>query len=282
MMQIGVFSRTYEVSDLRETYRRMLAHGITHTQFNLSNAGLPTLPDHVSDEALGEIRSVSMENGIVLDALTGTFNMIDPDEEAREHGCRQFAEQCRIARELKIPIVSLCTGSKNRESKWKWHDDNLTEAAWSDLMRSTERVLRCAEENHLVLGVETEASNIINTAQKARKYLDAVGSPNLKIIMDGANLFRPEQVSDMQRVLEEAFALLGKDIVITHAKDIALHEGIAFTAAGEGCLDYHTYLGLLQKTGYSGPLIMHSLSEQQIPNSKRFLEAVLRDGEVFT
>ena len=27
MMQIGAFSRTYEVSDLRETYRRMLPMG---------------------------------------------------------------------------------------------------------------------------------------------------------------------------------------------------------------------------------------------------------------
>lgn len=281
-MQIGVFSRTYELSDLEETYRRMRGHGLSHTQFNLSNAGLPTLPAHVTDEALARIQTLTAAYGITLDALTGTFNMIDPDETAREQGCRQFAEQCRIARELGIPIVSLCTGSKNPESKWKWHDDNWKDASWADLMRSTERVLKCAEDNHIILGVETEASNIINTAQRARKYLDTVGSPSLKIIMDGANLFRPEQVSDMQNVLTEAFALLGKDIVLAHAKDIALDQSIAFTAAGQGCLDYETYLRLLKQTKYDGPLIMHSLSEQQIPDSKRFLEAMLRDGEVLS
>ena len=145
-MQIGVFSRTYELSDLEETYRRMRGHGLSHTQFNLSNAGLPTLPAHVTDEDLARIQALSAAYGITLDALTGTFNMIDPDEAAREQGCRQFAEQCRIARELGIPIVSLCTGSKNPESKWKWHDDNLKDASWADLMRSTERVLKCAEE----------------------------------------------------------------------------------------------------------------------------------------
>lgn len=281
-MQIGVFSRTYELSDLEETYRRMREHGLSHTQFNLSNAGLPTLPAHVTDEDLARIQALSAAYGITLDALTGTFNMIDPDEAAREQGCRQFAEQCRIARELGIPIVSLCTGSKNPESKWKWHDDNLKDASWADLMRSTERVLKCAEDNHIILGVETEASNIINTAQRARKYLDTVGSPYLRIIMDGANLFRPEQVSDMQNVLTEAFALLGKDIVLAHAKDIALDQSIAFTAAGQGCLDYGTYLRLLKQTKYDGPLIMHSLSEQQIPDSKRFLEAMLRDGEILS
>ena len=281
-MQIGVFSRTYELSDLEETYRRMRGHGLSHTQFNLSNAGLPTLPAHVTDEDLARIQALTAAYGITLDALTGTFNMIDPDEAAREQGCRQFAEQCRIARELGIPIVSLCTGSKNPESKWKWHDDNLKDASWADLMRSTERALKCAEDNHIILGVETEASNIINTAQRARKYLDTVGSPYLRIIMDGANLFRPEQVSDMQNVLTEAFALLGKDIVLAHAKDIALDQSIAFTAAGQGCLDYGTYLRLLKQTKYDGPLIMHSLSEQQIPDSKRFLEAMLRDGEILS
>ena len=281
-MQIGVFSRTYELSDLEETYRRMRGHGLSHTQFNLSNAGLPTLPPHVTDEDLARIQALTAAYGITLDALTGTFNMIDPDEAAREQGCRQFAEQCRIARELGIPIVSLCTGSKNPESKWKWHDDNWKDASWADLMRSTERVLKCAEDNHIILGVETEASNIINTAQRARKYLDTVGSPSLKIIMDGANLFRPEQVSDMQNVLTEAFALLGKDIVLAHAKDIAVDESIAFTAVGQGCLDYSTYLRLLKQTKYDGPLIMHSLSEQQIPDSKRYLEAMLRDGEVLS
>lgn len=281
-MQIGVFSRTYELSDLEETYRRMRGHGLSHTQFNLSNAGLPTLPAHVTDEVLARIQTLTAAYGITLDALTGTFNMIDPDETAREQGCQQFAEQCRIARELGIHIVSLCTGSKNPESKWKWHDDNLKDASWADLMRSTERVLKCAENNHIILGVETEASNIINTAQRARKYLDTFGSPSLKIIMDGANLFRPEQVSDMQNVLTEAFALLGKDIVLAHAKDIALDQSIAFTAAGQGCLDYSTYLRLLKQTKYDGPLIMHSLSEQQIPDSKRFLEAMLRDGEILS
>ena len=52
MKEIGIFSRTYEIGDLEETYRRMTANGITHTQFNLSNAGLPSLPEHVAETKL--------------------------------------------------------------------------------------------------------------------------------------------------------------------------------------------------------------------------------------
>lgn len=279
-MEIGVFSRTYLCADLEQTYRRMRKDGIRHTQLNLSNAGLPTLPERVTEEQLAEIRRLTDQYEISLDALTGTFNMIDPDEEARERGCVQFAEQCRVAHELGIPLVSLCTGSKNPESKWKWHEDNRSDVAWDDLMRTTERVLKCAETYRVQLGVETEASNIIHSAKKARAYLDTVGSSRIGIIMDGANLFVPEQVGQMQEILTEAFALLGKDILLAHAKDIALRQGVDYVAAGEGCLDYRTYLALLKQSGYDGALILHSLREDQIAGSKKYLEAMLRDGNI--
>lgn len=273
-MEIGVFSRTYETGDLEETYRRMKGHGICVTQFNLSNAGLPTLPGEIREEDLDRIRRITKAYGIRIDALTGTFNMIDPDVSLREMGCRQFAVQCRIARELEIPVVSLCTGSKNPKSKWMWHDDNLKDSSWDDLMRSTEEILKYAEENRVILGVETETSNIINTPERARKYLDMAGSPHLKIIMDGANLFRPEQVPDMKKVLEEAFDLLGADIVLVHAKDFTADPAagtLEYVAPGRGMLDYGLYVRLLERSGYQGALIMHGLAEEEIPRSRDYL-----------
>ena len=274
-MEIGIFSRTYAHMSLEAVFREMDRQGIHHTQFNLSSAGLPTLPERVDEEALLTIPALAKQYGITLDALSGTFNMIDPDEDARARGCRQFETQCRIARLLGIPIVTLCTGSKHPKDKWAWHEDNLTEAAWSDLMRSTEKILRYAEDNGITLGVETEASNIICTPEKARRYLDDVGSPNLKIIMDGANLFRPEQVPRMGSILEEAFDALGKDIVLAHAKDFSLGRDIAFVAAGEGELDFPLYIRLLKQCGYDGPLVLHGLAQSQIEKSAAFLKRAM-------
>lgn len=274
-MKLGIFSRTYEISNLRETYERMTAHGIFHTQFNFSNAGIDTLPELVTQEKTEEILTLTKEYGITIDALTGTFNMIDPDPDARAKGIAQFEVQCEAARRLQIPVVTLCTGSKNPESKWKWHDDNLLESSWTDLMHTTEQILSFAEKYHVVLGVETEASNIINTAGRARKYLDQAGSERLKIIMDGANLFSPEKVPYMKDVLDEAFDLLGKDIVTAHAKDFCLDGNLSFVAAGQGILDFAYYTDLLKKNGYDGVLTMHGLSESQIPDSCTFLKPLL-------
>ncbi len=274
-MKLGIFSRTYEISDLEETYKRMTAEGIYHTQFNFSNAGIPTLPESISDKDMERIRTLTEKYGITIDALSGTFNMIAPDMEERKNGCKQFETQCRLAQELNIPIVSLCTGSKHPNNKWKWHDDNLKPSSWDDLMRTTEEIISYAEKYNVVLGVETEASNIVCTPELARKYLDDTGSENLKIIMDGANLFRPEQVKDMTAVLDHAFELLGKDIVLAHAKDFSLDGELAFVAAGEGILDFKHYIQLLKQYKYDGALIMHGLSEEQVATSKKFLEGIM-------
>lgn len=274
-MEIGIFSRTYETGNLDETYQKMTGHGIYHTQFNFSNVGIATLPTELSDETIRFIQQKNAEYDITIDAITGTFNMIDPNEEARKQGCAQFALQCRAAKELSIPIVTLCTGSKSPKGKWTWDDANGLDSSWDDLLRSTDQIIRYAEDNDVILGVETEASNIINTPLKARKYLDTIGSDNLKIIMDGANLFRPEQVPDMHHVLTEAFDVLGKDIVTAHAKDLSFDGNVAFVAAGQGILDFPYYIQLLKEHGYDGVITMHGLSEEQVPVSKSFLEALL-------
>ena len=64
MRELGIFSRTYEVKDLEETCRRMRVQGLFHTQFNLSNAGLDTLPEHADEETLK--KSGRLQNGMRL------------------------------------------------------------------------------------------------------------------------------------------------------------------------------------------------------------------------
>ncbi len=268
-MELGIFSRTYETQDLETTFQQMTSQGLYHTQFNLSNAGMDALPKSFTQEDMDRILSLSKKYKVYLDALSGTFNMIDPDVEQRKKGIEQFETQCEIASKLRIPIVTLCTGSKNPSSKWKWDDKNLLESSWQELIETTKQILVYADKYDVILGVETEASNIINTPQRARKYLDAINSPRLKIIMDGANLFLPSQVSDMHHVLKEAFQLLGKDIVLAHAKD--LQADVSFVAAGQGVLDFTYYIQLLKEYGYTGPLIMHGLDVEQVKESMDYL-----------
>ena len=82
-MEIGVFTRTYKTIDLRETFERMRCDGLRHAQLNFVNAGLPVFPEKLDEKTLCRIRDLAAEYEITLDALTGTFNMIEPDREKR-------------------------------------------------------------------------------------------------------------------------------------------------------------------------------------------------------
>jgi sugar phosphate isomerase/epimerase len=122
-------------------------------------------------------------------------------------------------------------------------------------------------------------ANVINSARKARRLLDEFRSPHLKIVMDGANLFHGSNVVRMREILDEAFELLGQDIVIVHAKDLNRDGEVGTVPPGKGVLDYDHYLGLLQMAHFQGPLILHSLTEPQVRESVAFLEAKLRNME---
>ncbi len=127
----------------------------------------------------------------------------------------------------------------------------------------------------VTLGFEPEVNNVVDSAQKARRLLDEIGSPHLKVTMDAANLFHAGELPRMSEILDEAFALVGKDIVMAHAKDLT-HDGDAgHEAAGTGKLDYYRYLSLLHAYGFKGPLLLHSLSEAQAPRCVAFLREKL-------
>jgi sugar phosphate isomerase/epimerase len=158
---------------------------------------------------------------------------------------------------------------------WKTHPNNQSQEAWEDIIESMKTALKSAEKHDVIIAVETEASNVIDTPEKARKLLDVMNNKHLKIIMDGANLFHPGQNKQMNEILEKSFALLGKDIVLAHAKDLADKEELSFVAAGEGILNFELYAKLLKEYQYDGPLIMHGLSPEQVPGSIGYLKGVL-------
>ncbi|MDO5022707.1 MAG: sugar phosphate isomerase/epimerase [Eubacteriales bacterium] len=272
-MELGIFSRTFSGS-AEDVFKKMYKHGFSYTHYNLSSAGLETMPMEMNKEELNKIKNYSNKYSVVLHGISGTFNMIAPDKDEKQDGIKRFNTLCEIADFLDIRLISLCTGSKNPKSKWAWHEDNDLESSMDELFETTVLILKKAKQYGVALGVEPEKSNVINSAAKAKAYVDEF-APHLKIIMDGANLLGREDIPNMKQVMLDAFETLHEYIVQAHAKDIATKENISFVAAGEGQLDYNTYISLFKKYNYTGPLVLHGLSEAQVPKSIAFLKELI-------
>ena len=271
-MRLGIFARTFSRPTVEEVFDAVKEHGLDCVQFNMVCAGLPALPDDISPSLAMRIQEAAMSRGIEIAAVSGTYNMAHPDPEARQAGLRRLRILAAACHGIGTSIITLCTGTRDREDMWRWHPENASSQAWSDLLSSMEAALRIAEEEQVTLAFEPERANVVSTAAKGHALLAAMQSPRLKVVIDPANLIVPgdeHQMSQMTRVLDEAFDLLGEYIVIAHAKDRGADD--TFRAVGEGILDYDQYVRLLRAAAFDGPLILHGLTEDQIDAALQFL-----------
>ena len=270
-MQLGIYAKTFDRPTLEGVLDAVVSHGLHCIQFNFACAGLPSMPERIEPNLLDQIRHQTDARKIKMAAMSGTFNMIHPDPKQRRQGLQRLPVLAAACRQMGVPIITLCTGTRDPHDMWRAHPDNQTQEAWRDLVDALSEALTIAEQFNLILGFEPEVSNVVDSARKGRRLLDEMQSPHLKVVCDGANLFPAGTLPRMREVLDEAFDLLGRDIVIAHAKDLD-HDGEAgHRPAGKGLLDYDYYLQLLQQSGFNGPLLLHGLAESEVDECVSFV-----------
>ena len=274
-MEIGVFAKTFARPTLGEVLDAVMVHGLRTVQFNFACVGLPSMPDHIEPSLAQSIRQTFADRGMTMAAVSGTFNMIHPDVTERQLGLVRLRVLAAACATLGTSIITLSTGTRAADNMWRAHPENQSPPAWADLLASMEAAVAIAEEEGVTLAFEPEISNVVDSAVRARRLLAAIGSPRLKVVMDGANLFHTGELPQMTRILHDAFEFLGGDIALVHAKDLSQDGAAGHEAAGQGVLDYDLYLRLLHASAYHGPLILHSLTEAQVAGSVAFLRAKL-------
>jgi sugar phosphate isomerase/epimerase len=268
-MRVGIFAKTFARSTLGEALDAVAASGIEAIQFNMALTGGASLPSHVAPSVADEVRAAVEERGLTMSAVSGTYNMSHPDRAVRADGAARLAGLIAAAPRLGTRVVTLCTGSRDRDDMWRAHPENSTRDAWRDSVEQIAAALDVAEEHGVMLAFEPEHNNVVGDAAGGRRLLHELRSEHLRVVVDAANLIRPGELGSQSETLREAFALLGDSLVLAHAKDV--REDGAVVAAGRGRLDYALYVGLLRQAHYDGPLVLHGLSEEQVPDSARFV-----------
>ncbi|TKB31389.1 MAG: sugar phosphate isomerase/epimerase, partial [Mesorhizobium sp.] len=142
--------------------------------------------DAVPDDAVRAIAAASDASGVALVALSGTYNMAHPDNAVRDDGLRRLKVVIEAAAKLSTPLVTLCTGTRNRDDQWAHHPDNADPSAWADMAREMEKALQFAERHGVDLGIEPEQANIVTSAQDAMELIAEMGSKRLRIVLDPA------------------------------------------------------------------------------------------------
>lgn len=268
---------------VRELFSRIAAMGFETVQLgfgsvaecNFSASAHIEIPQSISDDVLNAIRRASREFHLPIGAINGTWNMAHPDQEVREEALRRMEGFLSAVAALECPIATLCSGTRSREHLWHEDAGNNGFSAWRDMLDSMQRAARMAEHCDVTLAIETEAANIIDTPEKARRIMDEVGSDRLKMILDCANLFHAGEAypENVHSTIDRAIQFFGRDIVLAHGKDIQASDGIRFCGTGFGIVDFPYMIESLKKVNFSGDMMLHGIArEEDIPGCLRFMQ----------
>lgn len=272
-MQIGIFAKTFPGSDPDAVLAQVAGAGFVCTQFNMACAGLPSMPDAIPAATAASVATAAQRHGIAMTAVSGTYNMIHPDPALRARGLGRLAAIIAAAPAMGSRLVTLCTGTRDPHDQWKHHPDNTTPDAWRDLIVEMTRAAGIAEQHGVDLGIEPELANVICDAPAARRMIDEIGSPRLRIVLDPANLFEVADAAARRALVERAIGLLGDRIAMAHAKD--RNPDGSFATAGKGVVDFAHFTASLRAAGFDGPLIAHGLAADEAAGVAAFLRRTL-------
>jgi sugar phosphate isomerase/epimerase len=183
-------------------------------------------PLEAEAEDIKRVKQAFADAGLVVAQTNGWYEcLINPDESVRREGIKGLSQLIRIGRQLDTRFVYVRPGSMNPNGHWWPHPDNHTAKTFDRLVDSMKQVSRIAEAEGVVLGIEGHVVCTLDSAQRVRDLLSAVGSPALKFNFDPVNFVGTvHDVHDPTHMLNEVYDFLGHDMVALHAKDCAIQD----------------------------------------------------------
>jgi sugar phosphate isomerase/epimerase len=276
-MQVGIFAKTFPGSDPAAVLGAAHRAGYAVVQYNMACSGVGSLPAALAPETAAAVRNAAAEAAVGIAAVSATYNMIHPDLAKRAAGRQAFAAIAAAAPLMGARLVTLCTGSRDAGDQWRAHPDNQSAAAWQDLLDEFTQILPLAERHDIILAVEPERGNVINSAARARQLLEALGSDRVRIVLDAANLVDGAPQRDWAAIIEGAAEVLHGAIVLAHAKDRTTDGNVA--APGLGAIDFGHFVRTLHAVGFDGALVTHGLGADEAASAAEFLrETLAREG----
>lgn len=244
---------TDEFSQDMETAARSMAEiGMTGAELRMVfGKNIIDLTDAEVDRA----REIVSRHGLeIISIASPLLKCVLPDSPAVDARFQQdvfasthtFADQPRLA--ARALEIAERTGARIIRVFSYWRTVQ-PEACFERVARALEDLAAQAAPDGRTIGLENEHACNIATAAETARVLEAVSSPNLKVVWDPANGY----VSGETPYPGGYGSLPVSRIVHVHAKDCHVegHRPV-WCALGEGAIDWRGQIGALARDGYQG------------------------------
>jgi len=270
-MQIGIRLHDTEVMPFEARVANVHTQGFTCGHLAIYKM-LPEIPGDIGALTPGlamYMKNIFAKNQVDLAVLGCYLNLATPDPAELKATQEKYMANIRFASLLGAGVVGTETGAPNVD--YAPVPECRSEEALQTFITNLRPVVGYAEKMGVIVAIEPVVRHIVYDAERARKVLDTIASPNLQIILDPVNLLDETNADNHVEVIEEAIRLLGREVAVVHLKDFKWEKrdgkrtlkslGVP---AGFGGMDYR---GLMKFIKEQKPYIQCTLEDTDPSNA---------------
>lgn len=236
-----------------------------HTRAGYTAAYWPGVPE----EAIDAYIVAAKRANLVIAEVGAWSNPMSRDPSEREKAIAHCTRQLALAERIGARCCVNIAGSY--ADKWDGpHPDNLTEAAFDQIVETTRRIIDAVKPNRAFYTLEPMPWMYPDSPASYLKLLKAIGRKAFAVHLDPVNWINsPTLYFRNGDFIRECFTALGPFIQSCHAKDVTLQEKLTVhldeCRPGTGALDYAMFLIQLSKLGPGIPLML-----EHLPNTEEY------------
>jgi sugar phosphate isomerase/epimerase len=202
----------------------------------------------LTPERCRKIADAYRSRDIAIHSIGVYTNLIHPDDGERDANLAYFDAMIQAGKVMGVNVFITEAGHYEPEESTAHVPYYLQEAVWYRTVETGKRLARIAEKYDATILLEPFYRGFLTSAKRTRLFVEAIDSPRIRVLLDPANLLELNDIDEM-------FSQLKPWIDCLHAKDRALHvpQGVA---AGEGDLDYNSFVALAAKHAPHAPFIL--------------------------
>jgi D-psicose/D-tagatose/L-ribulose 3-epimerase len=190
----------------------------------------------------GEVNATLRANGLQVLSLTpDNVDLAQPDVELRSRAIEYYLRLLDFGAVVGAPLVC-CHGAVGRVRAVSNHKDE-----YRYFLAAAQQIARRAAELGLLVALEVlnrYESHLLNTAAQALEFVEAVGQPNVGILLDTYHM-NIEEAEPGAAILDA-----GDRLFLFHAADSNRQ------AVGRGHIDFLALLRALRRSGYNRDVIV--------------------------
>ncbi len=202
------------------------------------------------------------------------------DEEDHKAAIEHYSRQMRHAKILGSHCVGFST-YVGRGTPAMW-----TQETWARTVGAVEDLTKVAEKVGVTIAGHPHIMSPLNSVERYSELLQAIDSPNLKILMDPVNLTWPHLVYQTTDLVNKIFDDLGETIVALHAKDVVLTgkgKDIAHVdeaVPGTGSMDYRTILERLDALNHDVTLHVEHFTFAETVQGQQYIRHIAGESDI--